>query len=405
MSAEKTTSTKPAKKARPRRKPRRSRSTGPSTHKRTVLVTGYPGFIGKRLVRSLLTREPNSTFYLLVQEKFVEDARRYVQALRKKNLAKVHLLTGDIADMHLGLAADELKKLSRDLTDIYHLAAISYLGVPDDQMWQVNVQGTVNLLELAEEARHLQRFNHVSTTFVSGNREGVITEEDLDCGQGFRNLYERTKFEAEKKVRAAMGRMPITVYRPSIVVGDSKTGEIGRFDGPYYLGILLVSSPLSVPLPLPGDGGAPMNMIPVDYAVDTILHLSQHPEAEGLTFQIVDPNPMSARAAYQLIARCAGLQANKISLATGLPRSLLSGLTKLVLSAPGLEKISRAPRQAIDYVSSMAIYNSTNTMRLLKGSDLECPPFEDYADNLVTYVRRYYENRRKKREADEDPLA
>ncbi len=396
---------KPAKAARPKRRAQRRRTGTRSSQKRTVLVTGYPGFIGKRLVRTLLTSEPNSTFYLLVQEKFVEDAKRYVKAVRKKNTGKVHLLTGDIADMHLGLAADELKKLTRDLTDIYHLAAISYLGVPDDLMWQVNVQGTVNLLELAEEARKLRRFNHVSTAFVSGDREGVITEEELDCGQGFRNLYERTKYEAEKKVRAAMGRLPITVYRPSIVVGDSKTGEIGRFDGPYYLGILLVSSPLSVPLPLPGDGGAPMNMIPVDYAVDAILQLSQQPEAEGLTFHIVDPNPMSARSAYQLIARCAGLQANKISLATGLPRSLLSGLTKLFLSVPGLEKISRAPRQAIDYVSSMAIYNSTNTMRQLKGSGLECPPFEAYADNLVAYVRSYYEDRRKKREAEDDPLA
>ena len=397
-----------SKSRKPTKKPPSSgskRRTGKSTKKRTVLVTGYPGFIGKRLVRRLLQTEPNSEFFLLVQEKFVEDARKYVRASRRKNLSKVHILVGDIADMHLGLSADELKNLTRKLTDIYHLAAISYLGVTDELMWQVNVQGTVNLLELAETARNLQRFNYVSTCFVAGDREGVITEDELDCGQEFRNLYERTKFEAEKKVRQAMGRLPISVYRPSIVVGDSKTGEIGRFDGPYYLGILLVSSPLAVPMPLPGDGGAPMNMVPVDYVVESIRYLSSLSEAVGTTFQLVDPNPMSARGAYQLIARSAGMKANRISLATGLPRSLLCGLTKLVLSVPGLERISRAPRQAIDYVSSMSIYNSTNTMRLLAGSGIHVPPFESYVENLVGYVREYYENRRRMREADEDPLA
>ncbi len=400
-----TTAGKRGRKTASKRTKTRIRTPGKASRRRKILVTGYPGFIGKRLVRSLLRVEPESEFYLLVQDKFVEDARGYVRASRRKNLSKVHILAGDIADMHLGLAADELQSLTRRLTDIYHLAAISYLGVEDEMMWQVNVQGTVNLLELAEEARNLKRFNYVSTCFVAGDREGVITEEELDCGQGFRSLYERTKFEAEKKVRQAMARLPISVFRPSIVVGDSKTGEIGRFDGPYYLGILLVSSPLSVPLPLPGNGGAPLNMIPVDYAVDAIILLSQHPDAVGMTFQLVDPNPMSARAAYELIARCAGMQPNRISLATGLPRSLLSGLTKLVLSIPGLEKISRAPRQAIDYVSTMAIYNSTNTMRLLRDCGIECPPFESYADNLVAYVREYYEDRRRRREVDEDPLA
>ncbi len=364
--------------------------------KRHVLVTGYPGFIGKCLVRKLLKEEPDSTFSLLVQEKFLKDANQYIRSIRQQGRDKIQIFTGDIADIHLGLSAKELKQLQRQVTDIYHLAAISYLGVAKTKMWRVNVQGTTNILEVAEETRHLKRFNYVSTCFVSGNREGVITESELSEGQDFRNAYESTKYEAEKKVRKAMGKLPVSIYRPSIVVGDSKTGEIGRFDGPYFLGILLVSSPLSVPLPLPGKGEAPLDMVPVDYVVDSIYHLSQVPAAENKTFHIVDSNPMSARKVYEIIAQQAGKKPSRIRLS--------AGLTKTLLKIPGLEKVSRAHRQAIDYVNTMAIYNDTNTESLLRGSGIHCPRFETYMHNLINYVNRIYRARKKENETF-DPLA
>jgi thioester reductase-like protein len=286
----------------------------------------------------------------------------------------------------------------RKVTDIYHLAAISYLGVPDREMWRVNVQGTLNMLEVAEEALHLKRFNHVSTCYVSGNREGVITEDELNEGQTFRNKYESTKFESEKRVRIAMDRLPISIYRPSIVVGDSKTGQISRFDGPYYLGTLLAASPVSMPLPLPGKGVAPLNMVPVDYVIESLYFLSLHPKAANLTFHLVDPNPLSARKVYELVASRAGRKPP--------PRLRLSaGLAKTILKIPGLEKVSRAHRQAIDYVSVMAIYNNTNTEMLLRGSGIACPPFESYVDNLMAYVRSTYKARKQAQELAEDPLA
>ena len=401
MSPEKTKT----KKANPAKKTGRKKPTKrPRAKAREVLVTGYPGFIGKRLVRKLLQTEPESTFYLLVQEKFVEDAKRYVRSFRSKNLERVHILTGDIADMHLGLSAAELKQLTRGVTDIYHLAAISYLGAPERMMKRVNVGGTQNLLEIALDTRKLKRFNHVSTSYVSGNREGVITEDELECEQGFRNPYEETKFLGDQRGRAAMDQLPITITRPSIVIGDSKTGEIGRFDGPYYLAILLASSPAAMSLVFPGDGGAPLNMVPVDYAVDAIVYLSKQAEAEGMTFQLVDPNALSVKRVYQLIGERAGIPTGRIRFGSGLTRTLLGGLSAALQRIPGLEQASRAPRQAIDLVNTMAIYNDTNTQCLLKNSGIECPPFEDYVDNLFTYVRDKLIQKRK-REMDEDPLA
>lgn len=364
--------------------------------RRTILITGYPGFIGKCLMRKLIEAEPDSNYFLLVQEKFVKDAQKYIRSLKRKKIGKIKILTGDIADMHLGLSSDELKQLAGKVTDIYHLAAISYLGVPASTMWRVNVQGTVNLIEVAEEMSRLKRFNHVSTCYVSGNREGVITEAELDVGQSFRNNYESTKFEAEKKVRKAAASLPVSIFRPSIVVGDSKTGEIGRLDGPYYLGMLLASSPVSVPLPLPGRGDAPLHMVPADYVMDAMYHLSTLPAAVGQTFHVVDPNPLAARNVYELIASRSGKKTSRLRLS--------AALTKTLLKIPGLEKVSRAHRQAIDYVNTMAFYNNSNTERLLRGSGIHCPPFETYVDNLMSYVRAIYEAKKREDEAY-DPLA
>jgi thioester reductase-like protein len=367
-------------------------------------VTGYPGFIGRKLVERLLGDEPDTEFYLLVQDRFVENARREVQAWRAAGQAPVHVLAGDIADMHLGLSATELKQVIGSVTDVFHLAAISYLGVAEEIMSRVNVQGTENLLEVAEQAHRLRRFNHVSTCFVSGDRQGVIAEDELDEGQRFRNPYERTKFEAELKVRAAATRLPVSIYRPSIVVGDSRTGEIGRFDGPYFLGILLAAAPVMLPVPLPGDGRAPLHMVPVDYVVSAITRLALEPEAEGLTFHIVDPNPLSARRAYQLIAERAGTPAGRLVMATGRAPGWLGELASAVLRIPGLERVSRMPRQALDYLHTTSFYASTHTARLLAGSGLECPPFPDYVDALIAYVKATHAARKKKAESVEDPL-
>jgi thioester reductase-like protein len=357
----------------------------------TYFVTGYPGFIGKRLVDHIARSDPSSRIYLLVQPKFVKDARRYAEHLRG---GEVEIVTGDIVDMHLGLSGDEYTRLCSEVTDIFHLAAIYYLGVPRDTAWRVNVEGTRNVIELARDCAGLRRLNHFSTCYVSGDRVGVIAEDELEMDQSFRNAYEETKFHAEKLVRRAAETLPVTIYRPSSVVGDSRTGEIDRFEGPYYLGILLVTSPLAVPLPLPGNGVAPLNVVPVDFVVEATWALSRDPRAVGKTCHLVDPNPMSARRVYEVIAE----KANK-----KLPRFHLSAkAADVMLRIPFLEKVARPQRAAISYVNHLAIYNCHNTLTLLDGTGIQCPPLSSYLDKLVEYVRDYY---RRRREAEvEDPL-
>jgi thioester reductase-like protein len=359
----------------------------------TYFVTGYPGFIGKRLVEHIARQDPVGRIYLLVQPKFLKDAKKYADRLTG---AKVELLSGDIVDMHLGLSGDEYVRLCEEVTDIFHLAAIFYLGISRDTAWKVNVDGTRNVLELARDCAHLRRFNHFSTCYVSGDRVGVIAEDELDVGQQFRNAYEETKFQAEKLVRKAGQSLPVTIYRPSSVVGDSRTGEIDRFEGPYYLGILLVTSPLAVPLPLPGNGVAPLNVVPADFVVEATWALSRDPRAVGKTLHLVDPNPMSARRVYELIAE----RVNK-----RLPRFNISArAADVMLRLPFLEKMARPQRAAISYVNHLAIYNSHNTLSLLDGTGIGCPPLSSYLDKLVAYVRDYYRQRQEERAVVEDPL-
>jgi len=358
----------------------------------TYFITGYPGFIGKRLVEHIAREDPKGHIYALVQPKSLKDAQKHAAKVQG---APVELLTGDVVDMHLGLSGEEYQRLCERVTDIFHLAAVAQLGVPKETAWRVNVDGTRNMLELARDCAHLARFSHFSTCYVSGDRVGVIAEDELDRGQAFRNAYEETKFQAERLVQRASASLPVTIFRPSSVVGDSRTGEIDRFEGPYYLGILLVTSPLVVPLPLPGNGVAPLNVVPVDYVVEAVWRLSKDTRAAGRTFHLVDPNPMSARRVYELIAE----KANK-----KLPRFNLSArAADVMLRLPVLEKLARPQRAAISYVNHLAIYNCHNTLELLDGTGVRCPPLSSYLDQLVAYVREQYRKRRESSEV-EDPL-
>jgi nucleoside-diphosphate-sugar epimerase len=359
----------------------------------SYLVTGYPGFIGKRLVEHIARNDPKGHLFLLVQPKFVEEARARARRLKG---ASAEVLSGDVTDLHLGLSGEEVARVTERVTDIFHLAAASHFTVSRDTATRVNVDGTRNLLELARECQRLRRFNHFSTCHVAGDRVGIIAEDELDRGQSFRNSYEETKFQGEQLVARAGSSLPVTVFRPSTVIGDSTTGEVDRFEGPYALAILLVMSPLVVPLPLPGGGAAPLNVVPVDFVVRAAWAISRDPRGRGGTFHLVDPSPMSTRRVYELIAE----RSNK-----KLPRFNFPALAAdVMLRLPLLEKLARPQRAALGYVNQMAFFTSQATQELLAASDIRCPPLSTYLDRLVAYVRDVYQRRAEARDEVDDPL-
>src|SRR3954451_7497282 len=234
-----------------------------------AFFTGFPGFIGSRLVRRLLSEDPDLRIAAIVEEKMVDRAREAAEKLGATD--RIDVMRGDIAERGLGLPAPDLDRLKQETTVAYHLAAIYNLAVPFEIAQRVNVEGTGNVLELLEGCNQLERLNYVSTAYVAGERHGVVYEHELSLGQGFKNHYESTKFQAELWVQQSLDRVPTTVYRPAIVVDDSKTGETQKFDGPYYLlRTISVAVARKAPVPQFGASDAPFNVVPVDFVVDAL---------------------------------------------------------------------------------------------------------------------------------------
>lgn len=355
---------------------------------RRAFVTGFPGFISRRLVTKLLASDDELSVVALVEtdrrpaaESALEEMARLSSTFFRAG--RIELVSGDVTAIDAGLSGEEFRRITSTATEVYHLAAIHSLSADRRTAERVNVTGTSNVLGLARAMPRLERFVHFSSAYVSGDRTGVIMEDELDEGQSFRNAYEATKQEAEALVQRARDRLPITVIRPSGVVGDSRTGEIDRFDSVYHLAMLLVASPVTLPLPLDDQGTAPLNLVPVDYVVDAVHAIVNREGTVGGTFHIVDPNPLPARRVYDTIAERAGKPKPR--------RSVSTNLTKVLLRIPGLERFAAVSHRALDYLNHMAFYNARNTADALDGTGIRCPPFEDYVDNLMQYVRDYFE--------------
>src|SRR3954466_5969634 len=260
-----------------------------------VLLTGFPGFIGRRLADRLLRDGARLT--ALVEPRMTDVARDAAPE-------GLEVLEGDITQQRLGLSDADWDRLAAEVTSVFHLAAVYDLAVPAEIAQRVNVDGTGNVLELCVACENLERLNYVSTAYVAGWRSGVVYEHELSLGQSFKNHYESTKFQAELWVRDEMDRVPTTVYRPAIVVGDSQTGETQKFDGPYYmLRVISRAARMNTPIPQFGRSAAPFNVVPVDFVIDAMTTLGGDPSLAGATLHLVDPEPVPSSELLELLAK------------------------------------------------------------------------------------------------------
>jgi thioester reductase-like protein len=356
----------------------------------TIFLTGFPGFLGSELAERLLQRyHADVTLTCLIQSKFRPQAEARAAAIlagRSGEAGRIRLLDGDITVPDLGLG-EAYRGLQAETIEVFHLAAVYDLGVSRGLAMRVNVDGTHNVLSFARGCPHLLRFQYVSTCYVSGRHPGIFREEDLSVSQSFNNWYEETKYLAEMEVQKARDEgMPVTIYRPSIVTGDSRTGETQKYDGPYYFIRWILKQPEEVAIvPMVGRPDSTyVNVVPRDYVIDAIAYLSSLEQSANMVYQLCDPNPLNVSDMLDAITRATGRRVVRLPL----PKSVAKSSLQYV---PGMEAFMGIEPESVEYFVLPTHYRCDNTIAALEGSGISCPSFGDYIDNLVAFVRRHPE--------------
>ena len=345
-----------------------------------MLVTGFPGFIARRLVRKLLEADESLSIVALVERRMADAAREVASAMDGE---RIELVAGDIGERRLGLDEGDYRRLAGSVSVVHHLAAIYDLSVPLEIAQRVNVDGTGNVLDFCRACKDFTGLQYVSTAYVAGERTGVVYEHELVVGQPFKNHYESTKFQAEIWVRELSGEVPSTIYRPAIVVGDSRTGATQKFDGPYYI-LRTISRSVRTRTPIPqfGRSGAAFNVVPVDFVVDAIAALSTDETANGETLHLVDTDPLTAKELTRILAReYAGKEPRLRVPAKAVAESLRLKAVR--------EMFEGAPRESIVYLNHPVRFDTRRAEELLARHGLRCPSFPEYAPNIVRFFREH----------------
>ena len=347
----------------------------------TLFITGFPGFIANRLLERLARKDCD--FILLAQPALVSRALEEIQRITQltgRNADDFQIVEGDISLPRLALSDVDLELVQQQATRVFHLAAVYDLAVPEELAMRVNAGGTRNVVELARSILNLRQFHHVSTCYVAGKREGVILETELKHNAGYRNFYEESKYLAELEVESAKNELPITIHRPAVVCGDSRTGETGKYDGVYYLIHYLLRWPGGLSLINIGNHVVSLNLVPVDFVVDAMAALAFEERAIGKTLQLADPSPLTTNQLFNAIAKSIDGYHSRITAP--------AKWVRFFLMLPPSPRITGLPHHAVPYFFVKQLYDSTQAQQLLASHNIRCPPFESYVDNIVEFAKR-----------------
>ncbi|MHA7651558.1 SDR family oxidoreductase [Mycobacterium sp. ML4] len=358
------------------------------------VVTGGTGFIGRQVVSRLLD-QPDAQVWVLVRSRSLGRFERLALDWGER----VKPLVGELPELNL---ADQVIAELGHVDHLVHCAAIYDITAGEAEQREANVEGTRAVVALA--GRLGATVHHVSSIAVAGDFRGEYTEDDFDVGQGLPTPYHRTKFEAEALIRDTHG-LRYRIYRPAVVVGDSRTGGTDKIDGPYYFfGVLakLAVLPSFTPVLLPDTGRT--NIVPVDYVADALVALMHAEGRDGQTFHLTAPDSVGLRGIYRGIAREAGLP----PLRGSLPRSVATS----VLKAGGRAKVVRnmaatqlgVPAEVLDVIDLAPTFVNLRTQEALRDSGIEVPAFATYAPRLWRYWAEHLDPDRARRDDPTGPL-
>ena len=357
-------------------------------------VTGATGFIGKRLVKKLLERKGAKVYFLIRKE-----SAGKVAALREYwgvSAARAIAVHGDLTRKKLGVSAEDIKKLKGEIDGFYHLAAVYDLEADEESQIAVNIDGTRNTVEFAKaiDAGH---FHHVSSIAAAGLYEGVFREDMFKEAENYDHPYFRTKHESEKIVRDEC-KLPWTVFRPAMVVGDSMTGEMDKIDGPYYFFKLIQRIRKLLPswMPMVGLEGGRINIVPVDFVVNSLDYISHQEHASGKCFHLVDPVGYRVGDVLDILSKAAHAPRMNLFINAALLGFIPKAVKKGLMALGPVRRIRDAimtdlgvPEGLLTFVNYPTRFDCRETLAALKGSGITCPNLNDYAWRLWDYWERH----------------
>jgi NAD(P)-dependent dehydrogenase (short-subunit alcohol dehydrogenase family) len=365
----------------------------------SYFVTGGTGFIGRRLVARLASR--GETIYLLVRA----GSRERLERLRAECGAageRLVAIEGDLESDWLGVPQARRLELKGTIRHFLHLGALYDLDAPATRLEQANVLGTRHALHLAHELE-AGCFHLVSSIAAAGRYRGTFTEAMFDEAEDLAHPYFRTKHESEALVRTSC-RLPWRIYRPGMVVGDSRSGEMDKIDGPYYFFklIQLVRDMLPRWVPLIGLEGGHINLVPVDFVVAALDHLAHLPGENGACFHLVDRRDLRIGEVLNLFAEAAHAPTMSLRLEPLVLQGLAAGMRAggaallpvgLRILRGALEDL-RIPPSVVDLLDYPTVFDPGRADALLARAGIRAPPLEDYAWRLWDYWERQLDPQR-----------
>lgn len=361
-------------------------------------LTGATGWIGRHLVDRLLDRHPDgdARLWLLVRPSTAARERELLEAWRRRG--DVRVLEGDLAQPALGLAADAVRDVAFD--HVFHLAAGFALRPEGDELERMNVGGTRALVDWLRGRGFAGVLHHVSSIAVAGDHPGTLGEDELELGQTLHHPYHRSKYEAELLVRG-LADLRWRIYRPSAVVGDSRTGFMIRADGSYFMFSMVrrLTALLPAWVPLINPRAGALNMVPVDFVAAAIDAIAHEPGWDGRGFNLVDPDPLSSLETFNVLAAHAGGPRMRATIGSRRPRGRRRrGLGPLVALRDRLLAAVGVPVAAWKAMNLHVTFTTTNVDAALAATSIRCPSQRDYLPRLWDYWALHLDPSRRPRD-------
>ena len=368
----------------------------PGLGPRVTVLTGVTGFLGRELLQQMLARNPEEHVIVLVRPSRGRSAADRLADLLQRVYAdpearsdaerRVQAVEADLTRENPDLAETITRRVEGHRSRVIHGAASVAFDLPIKKAREVNVEGTRRMLTLAEgmaRVSEFEGFGYISTAFVAGERSGTVFERELDVGQSFTNTYEQSKCEAEKLVGSYQDRLPIRIFRPSIVAGHSSSGETSSFKVLYWP---LKAFARRLVLCIPGDPESCYDIVPVDFVAEALLHIAERQDSSGGCYHLTSGRTFTLQRAVDLAAEFFEVRRIPPFVSPRRFYAFIRPILFVTLIGPARRVLTTGDLY-IPYLSKKLVFDNQNTMAALEGSGLKVPDVESYLKTVYHYAK------------------